>query len=48
MTKTFHEHVCGILRAFYIEKFNLLVPDELVDAFVANVNMFVVMFCHRV
>ena len=48
MTETFREHVCRILRAFNIEEFNLLVPDELVDAFVADVNMLVAMFSHRI
>ena len=48
MTETFCEHICGILRAFNIEEFNFLVPNELVDAFVADVIMLVVMFSHRI
>ena len=48
MTETFCKHVCGILGAFYVEKFNLLVPDELIDAFVVDVNVLVAMFSHRI
>ena len=48
MTKTFCKHVCGILRAFNIEEFYLLISDKLVDAFVSDINMLIAMFHHRI
>ena len=48
MPKTFHEHICRILRAFNVEEFDLLVPDELIDTFVVDIDVLVAIFSHRI